>query len=152
MNETKCKETRICFSTHGTPDLNPIVINDNQIDVVSHAKILGVNISSDLKWNHHIAEVIKKARKRLFCLSQLKRAGLGPNELVQFHRTCIRPITEYACPVFHDCLPVYLSQELEAVQKRPISIIFPCFTYDEALVKTSLVTLPDRRQALTDKS
>ena len=38
-----------------------IVINDKQIDVVSHAKILGVNISSDLKWNHHISEVVKKA-------------------------------------------------------------------------------------------
>ena len=29
-------------------------------------------------------------------------------------------------------------------------IIFPCFTYDEALVKASL-TLSDQRQALTDK-
>ena len=89
--------------------------------------ILGVNISSDLIWNYHISEVVKKARKRLFCLSELKRAGLGPNELVQFYRTCIRPITEY------------------------LRIIFPCFMYDEALVKASLVTLPDRRQALTGK-
>ena len=100
LNETKCKEMRICFSTNGTPDLNPIVINDKQIDVVLHAKILGVNISSDLKWNHHIAEVVKKARKRLFCLSQLKRAGLGPNELVQFYQTCIRPITALCLPTF----------------------------------------------------
>ena len=142
---------RICFSTNRTPDLNPIVINDKQIDVVLHAKILGVNISSDLTWNHHIAEVVKKASKRLFCLSQLKCAGLGPNELVQFYWTCIRPITEYACPLFHDGLPVYLSHELEAVQKRTMRIIFPSLMYDEALVKTSLVTLSDRRQALTDK-
>ena len=151
LNETKCKEMRICFSTNGTPGLKPIVINDKQIDVVLHAKILGVNISSDLKWNHHIAEVVKKARKRLFCLSQLKRAGLGLNELVQFYRTRIRPITEYACPLFHDGLPVCLSHELEAVQKRAMRIIFPSLMYDEALVKTSLVTLSDRRQALTDK-
>ena len=142
---------RICFSTNGTPDLNPIVINDKQIDVVLHAKILGVNISSDLKRNHHIAEVFKKARKRLFCLSQLKRAGLGPNEFVQFYRTCIRPIAEYACPLFHDGLPVYLSHEVEAVQKRAMRIIFPSLMYDEALVKTSLVALSHRRQALTDK-
>ena len=49
LKETKCKELRICFSTNGSPDLNSIVINDKQIDVVSHAKILGANISSDLK-------------------------------------------------------------------------------------------------------
>ena len=153
IERDKCKEMRIkfCFTTNGTPNFNPLVINDKQIDVVSRAKILGVNISIDLKWNHHISEVDKKARKRLFCLSKLKRACLGPNELVQFYRTCIRPITECACPVFHDGLPVYLSHELEAVRKRAMRIIFLCFMYDEALVKASLVTLSDRRQALTDK-
>lgn len=57
LNVVKCKEMRICFSTNGTLDLNPIATNDKQIDVVSHAKILGINISSDLKRNHHIAEV-----------------------------------------------------------------------------------------------
>jgi len=66
LNETKCKEMRICFSTKGSLELDPIVINDKQIDIVSHAKILGVNVSSDLKWNHHIAEIVKKAGKRLF--------------------------------------------------------------------------------------
>ena len=91
----------MCFSTKETLDLYSIVVNHKQIDIISHAKILDVNISSDLKWNHHIAEVVKITRKRLFCLSQLKRSGLGSNELVQFYRTCIRPITEYACPIFH---------------------------------------------------
>ena len=51
------------FRTH------PIVINDKQIHIVSHVKFLGVKVLSDLKRNHHIAEIVKKARKRLFCLS-----------------------------------------------------------------------------------
>ncbi|KAL9985210.1 hypothetical protein ACROYT_G007584 [Oculina patagonica] len=151
LNEAKCKELRISFSTKETLELDPVVINGRQIDIVKYAKILGVTVSSDLKWNHHIAEVVKKATKRLYCLSQLKRSGLGPNELVQFYRTCIRPITEYACPVFNDSLPAYLSRELEAVQKRAMHIIFPFFTYEEALNKASLVTLSGRRQALTEK-
>ena len=88
------------FGKNRTPDLKLTVINDTQIDVLSLAKILGVNISSDRKWNHRIVEVVQKARKRLFCLSQLKSAGLGPSELVQFYPTYTRPITEYACPVF----------------------------------------------------
>ena len=82
LNELGCKKMRICFSTNGPPDPNPIVINDKQIDVISHAKILSVNISSDLQWKHHISEVVRKARKCLFCLAQLKRVGLGPNGLV----------------------------------------------------------------------
>ena len=40
LNETKCKEMRICFSTSGIPNLKPIVtINDKQIDVVTHTVI-----------------------------------------------------------------------------------------------------------------
>ena len=66
LKETKCKEIRICFSTNGPPDLNLILINDKQIDAVSHAKILGVNISSDLKWNHHISEVVGKLGNACF--------------------------------------------------------------------------------------
>ena len=54
LNETKCKEMRICFFTNRTPDLNPIVIYDKQIDVVLHAKIVGVNILSDVTIYHRI--------------------------------------------------------------------------------------------------
>ena len=150
LNESKCKELRISFSKKNTT-FNPILVNNKQIDIVSHAKILGLHISSDLKWNYHLNEIIKKARKRLYCLSQLKRSGLATNELVQFFRTCIRPITEYACPVFHNSLPLYLSRDLEAIQKRAMRIIFPFFPYEDALFKSRLSTLFKRRNELTDK-
>ena len=95
-------------------------VNSMPIDLVTSAKILGLNVSSDLKWNCQIDSIIKKARKRLYSLSQLTRSGLGTRELVQFYRTCIRPIMEYACPVFRDSLASSLSNELEGVQKRAI--------------------------------
>ena len=57
-----CKEIRIFFGTNGTPDLNLVVFNYKPIDLASRAKILGANISSDLKRNHHIVEVAQKAR------------------------------------------------------------------------------------------
>ena len=56
QDNSKCKEMRffLFFVANGTPDLNPIVINDKPIDVASRAKVLGVNISIDLKRSHHI--------------------------------------------------------------------------------------------------
>ena len=105
------------------------------IELVATAKILGLNVSSDLKWNSHIDSIIKKAQKRLYSLSQLKRSGLGTRGLVQFFCTCIRPVTEYTCPVFRDSLPAYLSSELERVQKRAMRIIFPFCSYNESLVE-----------------
>ena len=106
------------------------VVNSMSIDLVTSAEILGLNsISNDLKWNCHIDSIVKEAKERLYSLSQLKRSGLGARELVQFFCTFIRPITEYACPAFHDGLPVYLSNDLEGVQKRAMRNIFPlCYT------------------------
>ena len=49
------------------------------------AKILGLVVSDDLKWNAHIDAVLKKASKRLYFLVQLKRAGVRTTELCSFY-------------------------------------------------------------------
>ena len=64
----------------------------------------------------------------------------------------MRPVAEYACPVFHDSLPQYLSQDLEKLQKRALRIIYPGLSYTETLSEAGIVTLFDRRELLTDKS
>ena len=66
------------FGANGTPDLNPIVINDKPIDVASRAKVLGVNISIDLKRNHHIVEVVQKARGTAVLSFSIKRRRCRP--------------------------------------------------------------------------
>jgi hypothetical protein len=55
---------------------------------------------SDLKWNSHVDSIIEKASKRLYFLRQLKRANVPAAEMICFDCTCIRPIIEYASPVF----------------------------------------------------
>ena len=150
-NEGKCKELRINFSTKTNDNIHAIKINGKEIDTVPQAKILGLHVSNDLKWNSHINEVIKKARRRLHCLRHLKRSGLGTKELIQFFCSCIRPITEYACPVFHNGLPSCLSEDLEVVQKRGLRIIYPELSYEQALAKSDLCPLSTRRQEITDR-
>ena len=56
LNELKCKELRISFAK-SVADFAPIVINGKAIEVVSTVKLLGLNISSDLRWNCHVAEI-----------------------------------------------------------------------------------------------
>ena len=57
-------------NTHNFP---PIVITGKELSVSNSVKILGVTISSDLKWNDHISERIKKANKRLYFIILQKR-------------------------------------------------------------------------------
>ena len=89
--------------------------------------------------------------KKPDCLCQLKCFGLITPEQIQFYKNCIRPITGYACPMFHDSLPTYLSKDIEMVQRRAMVIVFPSLTYKEALDEAGLISLSDRRQLLTDK-
>ena len=71
LNETKCKELRINFSTKNTTSFDSVVVNGMPIELVASAKILGLNVCGDLKWNCQIDSIIKKAKKRPYSLSQL---------------------------------------------------------------------------------
>ena len=121
-NTDKCKELRIS-SVSVSHDFPPVVIGGECIKVVTDAKLLGVTISSDLSWNTHITEVIKKAAKRLYFLIQLKRARVSQKDFCLFYITCVRSVIDYAVPVFHYVLPAYFMPELERVQKRAMRII-----------------------------
>ena len=107
LNSEKCKELRISF-TKKLSEFHPILVNGNQLEAVRSAKLLGVIITSDLSWNEHINETVKKASKRLYFLVQLKWAKLPCGDLVIFYATCIRSILFYAAPVFFYTLPMYL--------------------------------------------
>ena len=52
LNEPKFKELRISF-TKSENILEPVTINNTNIEIVPSAKLLGVMISNDLKWNVH---------------------------------------------------------------------------------------------------
>ena len=48
-----------------------LIIDGNEIDNVQYAKLLGVNIFSDLTWNTHVENIVAKAGKRVYMLSIL---------------------------------------------------------------------------------
>ena len=54
------KELLINFNTNNPTSFDPVAVNGMPIDLVTSAKILGPNISNNLKWNCHIDSIIKK--------------------------------------------------------------------------------------------
>ena len=144
LNADKCKELIIDFKKNKHA-FSPAVVNGKELAVVNSAKILGITLSNDLKWNFHVNETIKKANKRLYFLVLLRRAGVSCNDIINFYCTVIRPVLEYCSPIFHHSLPDYLSDDLERVQKRALSIIAPDKSYNHCLDSFGLRTLRDRR-------
>lgn len=94
LNEAKCKELRIGFS-NSNHDFEPLVLNGKPLELVTSAKLLGVTISHDLKWNMHTSELIRKCSSRLYFLRQLKRSGVAPSELVNWNTQVLYSIVLY---------------------------------------------------------
>ena len=105
--------------------------------------ISGLTISKDLKWNQHITNIVQKANKRIYFIIQLKRAHVPEADIIKFYTTCVRPVMEFSCQVFHFALPSYLSNALERVQKRVLSIIYPLTGYADCLQKSGIKPLKD---------
>ena len=128
INSDKLKEMLISFMQD--PEFRNTVprltIDGNEIDYVQHAKRLGVTISSDLTWNKHFENIVAKAGKRVYMLYQLKRAGKGQHDLVTIYVGVIRPVLEYACPVWHTNLNIHLTESIETVQKRARNMLIFC--------------------------
>ena len=140
LHPTKCKEFRIQFSEREYI-AEPIIISGQQLEIVKSAKILGVTLTDDLRWNKHIGTVVSKTSKGLYLSKQLQRAGVDEHHLIDSYNACIRSVVEYACEVFHSNLPTYHSEELERVQRRATRIIFPGMKYKEALQQGHLQSL-----------
>ena len=68
---------------------------------VTVSKLLEIMVNSSLKWDDHIDYITNRAAKRLWFLKKLKCAGLSADDLVHYYEVVVRPVLEYACPVWH---------------------------------------------------
>ena len=71
-----CKEMRVDFSRNSN-QFSPIEINGKPLKVVDEAKLWGLTITSNVKWNIHVNKIVLKSSKRIYFLVQLKRAKVS---------------------------------------------------------------------------
>jgi hypothetical protein len=83
LKPSKCKEILTCSKRTPT-SYAQLDVNGLNFERLSSAKILGMSVRNDLKWNDHVEVITTKASKRLYLLKQLKGAGINHNDLVLF--------------------------------------------------------------------
>ena len=151
LNPKKCKEMLFNTLQYRLPIQTPLFIGDYAVESVKSFKLLGVNFSSDLTWSIHCECIIKKASKRLYIIHQLRKAGYCTKELVAIYCSLVRPILEYAAPVWA-ARPSHLSDSIETIQRRAMRIIFPnTISYSSALEAANLDPLYKRRADICEK-
>ncbi len=57
-------------------------------------------MSIDLKWGPHVDKIEAKVFKRFYFLTYLKKAGVEENQLLDYYRSVIRSVVDYACPAW----------------------------------------------------
>ena len=94
--------------------------------------------------------MLKRANSPLYMLKVLKKFGLPTANLITVYIGYVRPVAEYAAPVWHPGLNDEQSASLERIQNRAFRIVFGSnFTsYDDALKLCNIPTLQSRRISL----
>ena len=153
-NEMKLntKKTKfILFNTCKNIDFIPAInLEGEEVQTVEEIKILGVVISSDLKFSQNTNYIVKKAFKRIWMLRRLQNLGASEKQLLDVYFKQVRSVLELAVPVWHSSLSKEDSQNIERVQKSAFQVILgPKYTsYNNACKYLNVQPLYERRQHL----
>ena len=112
------------FNPHRKYDFMPEVkINSIVLEVVEKTKLLGITLTSNLKWTENTKNLTARAYSRLWPLRRLKSLGTPLEELLDTYYKQVRSVLELAVPVWHPGLTVQDSKSIECVQKAALAII-----------------------------
>lgn len=141
LNEQKCS---VMHMGHLNPGVQ-YFLNDMPVTPVNQQKDLGVIVSSDLKWEAHIAKIIRKANTVSYLVS-ISFKNISPQLLEKIYKIYIRPILEYAAPVWNPNLAKDI-HALELTQRR-ITKLSPAIRdlpYEQRLQVLGISPLSKRR-------
>ena len=148
MNINWKKTKEMCVGPIGKHNIPLLNVDGHIVQRVNVFKLLGVTVDSNLKWENHVHSICSKASSRLYFLLLLRRSSVSKCDLLHFCESYIRPILEYACPVWHSSLTNEQCQRIETIQRRAMSIIDKQSDYLNVCKANNLLTLYERREML----
>ena len=149
INVTKTK--MMIFNPSKSVDIHPVITMENtQLEIVESMKLLGVVISSNMKWHENTDYITRRGYSRLWILRRLKQFGLSTVDLIDTYMKKVRSVLEMAVPVWHPALTKTDSAQIERVQKAALRIILAeeYYSYTDSLEVLELDSLENRRVEL----
>ena len=136
FNASKCSLLRI--HKKKAPLQTSYTMLEHTLNTVQHHPYLGVEISSDLNWQHHINNTTSKAnRSANFVRRNLKQCSTETKSLA--YKALVRPILEYASTVW-DPHQVNQISQIEKIQRKSARFVTGNYSR-EASVTTMLENL-----------
>lgn len=94
LNTSKTKEIVIDFSKRYR-NHQPVMINNEPIEMVGQYKYLGTIIDSKLSWNLNTEAIYKKAQQRLYFLRRLRHFNVDRSIMTVFYETFVHSIMTF---------------------------------------------------------
>ena len=157
LNEMKINQDKskvMLFNTSHKNDFSPeLEIDGVVLKLVEKMKLLGVIITSDLKWRENTEFITKKAFKRLWLIKRLKQLGASTAALVDLYFKHVRSVVEFSAVVWTSSLTQENICSIERVQKAALAVILGSRyqSYEEACTLLSIEKLSSRREKLSLK-
>jgi hypothetical protein len=124
FNLDKCEVIRI--TTKWKQRISPYYIQGKELAITTKAKYLGVSISNNLSWNHHIDGISKKANNTTAFLR--RNLSHCPTTIkAKCYKTLVRLQVEYASTVW-DPQTKKNTDILEQVQRRAAQFVTNNYT------------------------
>ena len=114
FNPSKCQVIHVTKRKHPIP--TQYYLHGVQLESVTSAKYLGVDISNNLTWDEHINRSTKKSNQTLGFLRRNIKVKSEPIKSIAY-QTLVRPQLEYASEVWAPHTQTHIAQ-LESVQRR----------------------------------
>ena len=100
-----------------------ILLKNEKIEIVQQAKLLGLILTSDLKWDENTNYLVKDANKRMIMLKAAAKFTSDKQVLKQIYYSRIRCKLEQSAAVWSTSLTQMNTADLERVQKAAVRLI-----------------------------
>jgi hypothetical protein len=91
------------------------------LEVKSSLKILGITIQDDLRWNEQVAEMTKKASRKIWVLRRMKKLGIDEQTICNFWKAEGRVHLEAGAVAWSSSLTVQQARHLQRVEHRAVA-------------------------------
>ena len=125
-------------------------LNNIDLEIVKEAKLLGVWITDDLKWDKNTNVIVQKANVRMQILRKAAEFTSSIDDKLTIYILYVRSILEQSCVVWHNSLTAQNSEDLERVQRSAVRLILGrnFENYEDVLDKIGLQSLHERREEM----
>ena len=145
--KTKCMVFNFTKKHKFTTDLT---LKNQKIEIVDQAKLLGLILTNDLKWEQNTDYLVKDANRRMVMLRAASKFTSDKHVLKQIYYSRIRCKLEQSAAVWSSSLTKKNSDDLERVQKSAVRIINGknYESYSRTLKDLDIMRLSERREII----